>query len=58
MGATAVISEFNMGEGQVLKKVKCRILSSAFPAASKGIRCFGRAPVNVGVVDRKRGYAS
>jgi len=57
MGATAVTSELDMAEGQVPKKVKCHILSSAFLAASKNIRCFGRVPVSVGIVDGREGYA-
>jgi hypothetical protein len=58
MGAAAVISESNMGEGQVPIKVKRHAVLSAFPAASKSIRCFGRLPVSVGIVDRKGGYTT
>jgi len=52
---TAVTSEFDMGAGQVPKKVKRGILSSTFSVASKDTRCFGRAPGSVGIVDRKEG---
>jgi hypothetical protein len=45
-----------MGEGQVPEKVECRILSSAFLAASNDIHCFGRVPVSAGIVDREEGY--
>ena len=54
-GATVVTNESNMGEGQVPKRVKRLIPSRAFPAASKNIHCFGRAPAGVGIVDRKEG---
>jgi hypothetical protein len=50
--------ESNMGEGQVPKKVKHGILSSAFSAAGNDIRCFGRAAVSAGIVDGKGRYAS
>jgi uncharacterized secreted protein with C-terminal beta-propeller domain len=53
-----VISEFDMGEGQVPKKVKRHILSSAFSAATNDIHCFGPTPVSVGIVGREEGYVN
>jgi len=50
MGATAVTSESNMGEGQVPKKVKRHILSTAFPVANKNIHDFGQGPASAGKV--------
>ena len=55
MGATAVISESNMGEGQVPKKGR-RGIPSSFSTASDDIHCFGGVPVGVGIVDREEGY--
>jgi len=54
---TAVTSEFNMGDGQVPKRIKRRILSSAFSAATNDIYCSGYVPVRVGIVGRREGYA-
>ena len=54
MGATAVISESNMGEGQVPIKVKRHI--HVFSAATNDIHRFGRGPASVGIVGRKEGY--
>jgi hypothetical protein len=54
MGATAVTSESNMGEGQVSKEVR-RGIRSLFSTLGKDIDCFGREPVSVGIVDREEG---
>ena len=55
--ATA-ISESNMGEGQVTKKVKRHVLSSTFSSASNDIYWCGQALKSVGIVDRKGRYTS
>ena len=54
-GATAVISESDMGVGQVPKEGR-RGIPSLFSTASDDIHCFGRAAASVGIVDRKEGY--
>ena len=53
---TAVISEFNMGEGQVLKKVKRHM--HVFSAAINDTHSFGRAPASAGILGRKEGYVT
>jgi hypothetical protein len=55
MGATAMISEFDMGAGQVPKEGR-RGIPSLFSAASKDIYQFGQAAASVGIVDQKEGY--
>ena len=57
MGAIA-ISESNMGEGQVIKKAKCHILSSTFSATNNNIHLCDQALLSVGIVDGKGEYAS
>ena len=52
---TLVTSEFDMGAGQVPKEGR-RGLLSLFSATSKRIHCFGRVPLTVGIVSRKKGY--
>jgi hypothetical protein len=39
-----------MGEGQLLKKVKCHILSPAFSTAGNDTHPFGRVPASMGSV--------
>jgi hypothetical protein len=56
MGATAVTSESNMGEGQVRNKVSRHIY--VFSTATNDIRRFGRRPVSAGILGRKEGYVS
>ena len=58
MSATVVANESNMGEGQVLKKVKCHILSPMVFTAGNDICCLGLGRASVGIVDRKGGYTS
>ena len=57
MGATAVISEFDMGVGQVPKEGR-RGIPSLFSIASKDVHDLGRGPASVDIVSRKGGYAS
>ena len=57
MGASAVISEISMGEGQVLKKVR-RGTGSLFSTAREDIDCLGGAPANGCIVDREEGYVN
>lgn len=51
-------SESNMGEGQVPKKAKRHILSSAFSATDNNIYWYDQALVNVSIVGGKGGYAN
>jgi hypothetical protein len=57
-GATATTSGPNMGEGQVSRKGKHRIPSSAFFIAGNDIHCCGRAVASVGIVTRGEGYVN
>jgi hypothetical protein len=57
MGATAVRSESNMGEGQAYRKTKRRALSSVFPTAGNDIDDCGRVPASMGTIEPERGYA-
>ena len=57
MGAIA-ISESNMGEGQVIKKAKCHILSSTFSATNNNIYWYDQALMSVCIMDGKGGYAN
>jgi hypothetical protein len=56
MGATAVTSESNMGEGQVRNKVSRHIY--VFSTATNDIHRFGWAPASAGIVGRKEGYVN
>ena len=55
-GATAKRSASNMDEGQVLKKTRHDILSSAFFTARHDSRCFHRVLAGVSVANGKRGH--
>lgn len=54
----AADSEFNMGEGKVLKKAKRHILLSTFSAINNDIHWCDQALVSVGIVDGKGGHTS
>jgi hypothetical protein len=53
-----MISEFDMGEGQVLKKISDSVVSLSFCVVTNDIHCFGRMPVSPGIAERRRGHAS
>ena len=55
MGATAMTSEFDMGEGQVPKEGR-RGIPSLFSAASKDIYQFDRRPGSMGSVAGREEY--